>query len=128
MSEVDQLLTIEKLNELKDRVSDISNAVEICIYPEYCKDNLANNMKQLNDFQDKCDKFINTCNIIICIKNGGGFNQDIINKFEKYEKTSLVKDYSEIEDRFKDLYDIYRKYKLDHMVFEITFKGEEDGF
>lgn len=127
MSEVDQILTIEKINEFKDRVTDINNAIELRIYPEYCKDNLVNSMKQLNDFQDKCGKFINTCNSIICIKNGGRFNQDIIAEFEKYEKIELVIDYYEIENRFKDLYDAYRRYKLDHMVFDIIFKGEEDG-
>ena len=127
MSEVDQTLTIEKINEFKDRVTDINNAIELRIYPEYCKDNLVNSMKQLNDFQDKCGKFINTCETIICIKNGGRFNQDIITKFEEYEKTELVIDYYEIENRFKDLYDAYRRYKLDHMIFDIIFKGEEDG-
>lgn len=127
MSELNSTLTIEKINEFKDRVSDINNVVEICIYPEYCKDNLVDSMRQLKNFQDKCGKFINTCKTIICIKNGGRFNQDIITEFEEYEKVELVIDYYEIENRFKDLYDAYRKYKLDHMVIDIIFKGEEDA-
>ena len=46
-------------------------------------------------------------------------------KIEEYYGT-LTLDISDIEDRFKDLCVVYRKYKLDHMVIDITFKGEED--
>ena len=79
------------------------------------------------DFHNKCNEFIDTCKSAINLihestKPGNYSNQY---KIEEYYGT-LTLDISDIEDRFKDLCVVYRKYKLDHMVIDITFKGEED--
>lgn len=112
------------INLYKDRVETLGK-ITIYFIANLEEDDVET--KHLYDFHNKCNEFINTCKSAINLihestKPGNYGNQY---KIEKYYGT-LTLDISDIEDKFKDLCDLYRKYKLDHMVIDIIFKGEED--